>query len=203
MMPLVKRVALEKRSIVLPLAVALVANIVVYAFIVYPLGVRSTGSAERAAAAAANRQAATREEAAARALVTGKAKADEELAAFYDKVLPADQAAARRMMFTPIFALARKTDVLFQQSHFDPQEKSKDSRDKDPEGTSSDLSRLTIRVVLQGDYRNIRSFIYQLESAPDFVIIDGVTLIEGSSNNEPQKVTLDLSTYFKLRADGL
>ena len=56
--------------------------------------------------------------------------------------------------------------------------------------------------MLQGDYKDIRSFIYQLESAPEFVIIDSVTLIEGT-NNEPQQVTLELSTYYKLRADGL
>lgn len=202
MMPLVRRVATERRVVVLPLAIVILVNILVYAFVVYPLGVKSTGSAEKAAAAAVSRRAAERDEAAARALVTGKAKADEELASFYDKVLPADQTAARRMTFVPIQALARKTNVTFQQSRFDPQEKSKDARDKDPAGTASDLSRLTIRLVLQGDYKDIRSFIYQLESAPEFVIIDSVTLMEGS-NNEPQQVTLELSTYYKLRADGL
>ena len=35
-LPLVKRVAAEKRAIVLPLALALVANILAYAFVVYP-----------------------------------------------------------------------------------------------------------------------------------------------------------------------
>jgi hypothetical protein len=202
MMPLARRIATEKRAIVLPLAIVILVNILVYAFVVYPLGVKSTGSAEKAAAAAVSRRAAERDEAAARALVTGKAKADEELASFYDKVLPADQTAARRMTFVPIQALARKTNVTFEQSHFDAQEKSKDARDKDASGTASDLSRLTIRLVLQGDYKDIRSFIYQLESAPEFVIIDSITLVEGS-NNEPQQVTLELSTYFKLRTDGL
>ena len=88
MMPLVRRVATERRAIVLPLAIVILVNILVYAFVVYPLGVKSTGSAEKAAAAAVSRRAAERDEAAARALVTGKAKADEELASFYDKVLP-------------------------------------------------------------------------------------------------------------------
>ena len=34
------------------------------------------------------------------------------------------------------------------------------------------LKRLTTRVVLQGDYESIRSFIYELEQAPQFVVID-------------------------------
>ena len=35
---------------------------------------------------------------------------------------------------------------------------------------------MTIRMVLQGDYENLRQFIFELESAPEFVIIDDVTL---------------------------
>ena len=31
-------------------------------------------------------------------------------------------------------------------------------------------------MVLQGDYESLRQFIYELESAPEFVIIDDVTL---------------------------
>jgi hypothetical protein len=202
MMPLLRRIAIEKRSILLPLAVGLVANILVYALVVYPLAVSSTGSAERAAAAAASRRAAEHEEAQAKALVTGKAKADEELAAFYSKVLPADQAAARRMTYAPLQALADKSDVVFKQSTFVPEDKSRDMRDHDPGGPPSDLARLVIKLVLEGDYRNVRSFIYQLETSPEFVIIDSVTLLEGPPN-EPQRVTLELSTYYKQRADGL
>ena len=48
-LPLLQRVAAEKRAIVLPLALALVANILAYAFVVYPLGVKSAGAADRAA----------------------------------------------------------------------------------------------------------------------------------------------------------
>src|SRR5262249_61475223 len=120
-----KRIFVEKRSIVLPLAVALVANVFVYAFVVYPLAAKSSGSAERAAAAQSARRDAERDEARARALVTGKAKADEELQSFYDKVLPANQAAARRMTFAPLLALARKTNVVFLSQTIAPEEKSR------------------------------------------------------------------------------
>lgn len=200
--PLLKRVLTEKRAIVLPLAIAFVANILAYAFIVYPLAERSTGSAARATSAAQARQAAARDEAQARALVTGKAKADEELTSFYDKVLPTDLTAARRLMFAPINALANKTNVRIQSTSTAAEDRPKDARDRDASGNpQEDLGRVTERVVLEGDYRNVRSFIYQLETAPEFVIIDSVTLLEGPAN-EPQRVTLELSTYYKLRTNG-
>jgi hypothetical protein len=198
MTPLLKRIAVEKRSIALPLAVALVANILAYAFVVYPLGVKSAGAADRAADAASARRVAAHDEALARALVAGKARADEELAAFYQKVLPADLPAARRMTFPTISALAGKTNVAYEQSRFSPDEKGQNDKEA---GKNSQLGHLAIRVVLKGDYQNIRSFIYQLESAPEFVIIDSILLVEGA-DNEPQTVTFDLSTYYRLRVNG-
>jgi hypothetical protein len=203
MIPLWKRVATDKRAIIIPLAIAFVANILGYGFIVYPLVKKSVGSAEHAASAAAAKQAALRDEAQARALVTGKEKADEELAAFYDKVLPSSLTEARRMMFAPMSALADKTHVRIQSTFSAAEDKPKDLRDiEGRDNAPSNLGRLTERIVLQGDYRNVRSFIYQLETAPEFIIIDSVTLLEGEAN-EPQRVTFELSTYYRLRANGL
>jgi hypothetical protein len=196
--PLLKRIAVEKRQIGLPLAVALVANVLAYAFVVYPLGVKSAGAADRAADAAGARRGAARDEALARALVAGKARADEELAAFYQKVLPADLSAARRMTFVSLVALAKRTNVTYEEERLSPNEKGENDKEGEK---NSQLGRLAIRMVLKGDYQNIRSFIYQLETAPEFVIIDSVTLIEGA-NNETQTVTFDLSTYYRLRANG-
>jgi hypothetical protein len=58
-----------------------------------------------------------------------------------------------------------------------------------------------IRMVLQCQYESFRDFIFQLESAPEFVIIDDVTLSE-SNANEPLTLTIELSTYFRLRPNG-
>ena len=60
------------------------------------------------------------------------------------------------------------------------------------------LGRLQIRVVLQGEWENFRQFIYELESAPEFVIIDNVEL-SGSTSEAAggQVVTLEMSTYFR------
>jgi hypothetical protein len=194
MTPLLRRIIEEKRSIVLPLIVAAAANLLAYAFIVRPLGAKSAGAADRAEAAASARQAAESEEAAAQALVTGKARADEELTEFYQKVLPADQSAARRMTYASLPALARRTNLRYETRRFSVE----DVRSEDP---NTHLGHLVIRMVLQGEYRNIREFIYQLETAPEFVIIDDVTLLE-SSGDDTQSLTIDLSTYFRQKGNG-
>jgi len=75
--------------------------------------------------------------------------------------------------------------------HFDIQPPKKDSR----------LGVLAVRTQWQGDYQSLRHFIYELESAPAFVIIDDVAL----SQNEPDKpltLVLQLSTYYRLSTNG-
>ena len=69
--------------------------------------VEHSGPAQTARA----RQTAEREMAAAEALVRGKATADQELATFYDKVLPSSLDDARRMTYARLPALARKANM--------------------------------------------------------------------------------------------
>src|SRR3954466_4938784 len=112
-MTLLARIAAEKRGLLVPLVIALVINIGVYALVVYPLGVKSANAADRAAAAAQARQFAERDMASADALVTGKAKADQELNTFYKKVLPNSLDEARRMTYGRLPALATKANMRF------------------------------------------------------------------------------------------
>jgi Tfp pilus assembly protein PilO len=188
---LLNRVIAEKRSILLPLVVAVVANLAAYALVVRPRAAKSAGAADRAAAAADALRAAENEFATAQALVEGKSRADEELNAFYQKVLPADLAAARRMTYASLPALARRTGIRYEQRRTAVEDPEKDSQ----------LGHLTIRMVLVGEWEDIRDFIYQLESAPEFVIIDDVTLVQ--SDEAEQTLTIDLSTYFRMRTDGV
>ncbi len=186
-----KRILLEKRLAVIPLALGLIANIAVYALVVYPLGVKSEGAADRAAAATLALQAAEREYAAARDLVTGKTRADQELATFYDKVLPIDLPSARRLTYASLPALARRTNVKFLDRRLEVE----------PTTKTSHLGILKIRTQWQGDYESLRRFIYELESAPAFVIIDDVTLAMVDPT-KPLTLTLELSTYYRLGANG-
>lgn len=180
----------EHRAVLIPLAVGAVLNLLAYLFLVQPLAARSAGAAGRAAGASASLQGAQREQELAKQLVDGKARADQELDAFYGKVLPADLTAARRMTYSSLPALAKRTNVRYETRRFETPDPEKDSR----------LGRLGIRMVLQGEYEDIRTFIYELERAPEFVIIDDVTLTEGNEN-EALTLRIDLSTYFNMRPD--
>jgi hypothetical protein len=194
MTPLLKRVVAENRSLVLPLVVALVANVLAYFIIVRPLGVKSAGAADRAEAAATALRAAEQESAQARALVTGKARADEELSAFYQKVLPPDQTAARRMTYASLPALARRTNVRYDARTTAVDEGGEQDKDER-------WGRMLIRMILEGDYENLREFVFELERSPEFVIIDDVTLAE-SSGADSLMLTVNLSTYYRLRPNG-
>jgi len=192
----IKRIVAENRSIVLPLGLALLVNAAVYILIVYPLEARSASAADRAAAAAQSLRAAEQDQAAARALVTGKSRADQELARFYRDVLPADFSAARRMTYAWVPALARRASVRYEARHSEIEL----SREQD-RGSDARLARLKTRVVLQGDYEGIRQFVYELETSPEFVIIDDVAIAQAEAN-KPLTLTLELSTYYRLGADG-
>jgi hypothetical protein len=192
MNPLYRRIADEKRSIVLPLAIGIAANILAYAFVVYPLGIRSAGAADRAAQATATRLAAEREHAAAVDLVGGKARAEEELDAFYKNVLPADLVAVRRMTYGPLIDMAESSNVTYLRRVYSEEVE---------RATEGQLTRITIRMVFQGTYENLRNFIYELETAPEFVIVDEVALAE--SDEDRQTLTLTLTTYFRTRGDGV
>jgi len=190
-MTLLKRIVGEKRASVIPLAIGILANIGVYLFVVYPLGVKSAGAEDRAAAAAQSLQAAERDFTAARNLVAGKTRAEQELATFYDKVLPSDLPAARRLTYANLPELAEKSNVKFIDRRMEVEPLKKDAQ----------LGALKITTQWQGDYESLRRFIYELERGPAFVIIDDVTLAL-TDVNKPLTLTLQLSTYYRLGANG-
>jgi len=190
-MTLLRRILTEKRALAVPLIVALLINVVVYVIVVYPLGVKSAGTVDRAAAATAALKAAERDRAAAADLLNGKARAEEELSTFYDKLLPEDMVAARRITYARLPALARKSNVRYQAGTFDIDEEAKNSR----------LGRMHIRMILQGEYEDVRRFIYELETSPEFVIIDDVTLTQADVG-KPLSLTIELSTYYRNKTNA-
>jgi Tfp pilus assembly protein PilO len=191
---LVQRIFLEKRSILVPLAFALVINLGVYAFVVRPLEKRSANAADRARTAGQSLQAANAALASASALVKGKSLADQELATFYKEVLPSDLSAARRLTYV-VPALAHKARVKYQAKQMEQEEV------KEQPGKEARLARLKTRVILQGDYEAVRQFVYDLETSSEFVIIDDVSLVQADAD-KPLTLTLELSTYYRLRVDG-
>jgi len=193
-MTLGRRVIREHRQYLWPLIGALVINLLVYAFVVYPLGVKSATAVDRAAAAEGVLTSAERDMAAATALVKGKTTAEQELATFYQKVLPPSLDAARRLTYAKLPALARKANVKFEERRSDvdqQQQRQKNTR----------LGRLQTRIVLEGDYESLRQLLYELETTPEFLIVDDVGVTQAEAN-KALTLTLDVSTYYRVGANG-
>lgn len=190
-MTLFKRILIEKRAVAIPLVLALLVNVGVYVLVVHPLAAKSANEADRAKNASAALKVAQRDLTQAQALVGGKSRADQELTTFYEKVLPGSESeAAWRLLYARVPKLSRDTNVKFEKRDSEPDKSIlKDAR----------YGRVKTRIVFQGEYRNIRRLIYELESAPEFVIIDSITLAQ-SEANKPLTLTVELSTYY--RANG-
>ena len=61
----------------------------------------------------------------------------------------------------------------------------------------SNLTRLKVSMELMGNYADVRDFIHEIESSPEFVVIDEINLAEGSQGDSMLRLTLQLSTYFR------
>lgn len=187
--PLLRRAAAEHRRLIVILAVAFAVNALVYALAVYPLSQRVANVEQQDQAAEQALAQAKMDHAQASGTLTGKARATTELATFYRDVLPQDLAGARRLTYLRLARLARASNLQYERASYDPSVE-----------TDSTLTRLQIQMVLSGSYADMRDFIYQLETAPEFVVIDNVQLAEGGDGNGSLVVTLDLSTYYRNKA---
>jgi Tfp pilus assembly protein PilO len=185
--PLARRMVAEHRRIVVPLLVALVVNVLVYALFVYPLSQRVANVEQRNEAAGKALMAAQADFAQANGTLTGKDRASTELATFYKDVLPPDLSGARRLTQLRLRQLARESDLRFDRDRYE-----------EVEVRDSTLRRLRITMILNGDYADVRTFIHQLEASPEFVVIDNIELAEGGQDpGADQVVTLEMSTYFR------
>ena len=106
-------------------------------------------------------------------------------------MLPADFNTARRVTHLKLAQMARSHDVMFQSGAATPESL-----------RNSTLERLSVSYQLAGDWDDIRQFIYELETGPDFVVIDNVALAEGSEANAPLALTLEMSTYYRVATNA-
>lgn len=186
-MTLLRRISTEKRHIIVPLGIAIVAVILLYVLVMFPLG-RQVANAEAEARAAHDALNDARlDYQSAKATVTGKQQADAALEKFYKDVLPVNESAARKLTYARLAELARQANVRLQHGM---------NAVRHEKG--SQLSQLTTSYTLTGDYRDVRRFIYSLETAPEFVILDNVALASGNDQqNRGLAMTLEISTYFR------
>ena len=179
------RVFAEKRRLILPIAVAALVNLVVYAIVIYPR-TSSAGALElRAQQAAMARARAAADLRDAEAIRTGQERAAQQLTRFYDSVLPKGQDGARRITYRRLAALADESNLDYDRSTFVTEREHE-----------SVLERMDVTMALEGEYRDVRRFIHKLETAPEFVVIEDVALVQ-SEKNAPLTLTVKLSTYFK------
>jgi Tfp pilus assembly protein PilO len=182
-----RRILSEKRRLIVPLAIAALASVLLYVVVVFPLG-RQVAAAEQQAEAQRNLVLRARQDyQAAKATVQGKQLADASLRKFYQEVLPADASVARRLTYLQLSQLARSANVRLETGT------NAYSHEK-----GSHLSKVTTTYTCSGEYRDVRKFIYSLETASEFMVLENI----GLSSVEQQMrtglaVKLDVATYFR------
>ena len=55
--------------------------------------------------------------------------------------------------------------------------------------------------MLDGTYENMRQFLYELETTPEFIIVDDVSLGQAEAD-KPVTLTLEVSTYYRQGRNG-
>lgn len=181
-----RRVIADKRVAVLLVALGLIIDAGLYALVVYPKFVRVEDARVRASAAAAGLEAARRRFETARIAADGKARADDELLAFHEEILPRDLAGARALTFARLAALAAEHGLVM--------ERRTATTDREEESV---LARLRVSMMLSGAYGNIRGFIHVLETAPEFLVIEEIVLSRGDETEAGEVLNLRLSTYYR------
>ena len=186
----VRRIVSENRRVIWILAAALVLNAGMYALVVAPLSERVQTEARQAGDATRDLNAARRAFAAAQATVAGKGQAEEELQRFYAEVLPPNQSAARRVLHPHLPQLAAEAKL-----------RTINQRTALASGVQGGLRKLTATMTLSGEYANVRRFIHELETAPEFLVLESVVVSQAPESRE-LNVTAQVATYYRAAADG-
>jgi len=185
LMKLLRRIFVEKRLVITIVIVAVVVDIALYALVVFPWSVALTNARTRAEVAHTALTVAEQTLAMARATVDGKLEADRELQTFYREILPSDLSNARGITFARLEEAASLNNLLM--------ERRSSSTDRE-EG--SRLARLQMTMFLKGDYRDMRRFLFELETAEDFIVIEEISLSQDDAAENTESLTLGLATYY-------
>jgi hypothetical protein len=188
-MSLWRRIFQERRAVVLPLAIALVANVAILVLAVLPLTRNVANMEEQAVNAALALAQARHLEKSAKDALASRARATTELQKFYAEILPTDNQSAFRIIRSWLPQAAQGAGLRYTGGGADLDE-IRDSR----------LTRASVKIGLEGTYANIRRFLYTVETAEEFVIIERVELQQTADSpaNASGKllVILSVATYF-------
>lgn len=188
---LLARIAVERRRVLLPLGIAAVVNLGVYALVVYPLSLKVAASERRVAAARVQLQAAERDEKNTRTALGRAEQASTDLLHFYRDRLPSSVEGARRMSYAKLASLADRHGLVVERRSYD----------REP-AYGGRLHKIKMRMDLSGEYSDIRAFLHELEASPEFIVIEDLSLSEGASPGAPLSVAVTMATYFAGAPDG-
>ena len=186
-----RRIFDERKAILLPLVVVVLANLAVLVLGVLPLRTAVAAAEADATRATVQLGEARRQQREAEKARASKEGADNDLRRFYTEVLPRDLPTAQKTMNLWVNEAARGAGLTFQGSQFDWGE----VRD-------SALSRAYSRITLQGSYADIREFLHAVETAEEFVVVESVELVQQADQGATTgalEVSLIVSTYFLTR----
>lgn len=192
--PLLRRIFVERRTVLLPLVVAFVANVGVLLLGVLPLRQGVKGAEEDALNARVNLAGARASEKGAKQAQVGKERADQEMKKFYAEILPRNfDAAANLISFWPI-KIAQQSRVKW----------SSGTTQTKPLQEPSNLVKVSSKATLTGEYADIRRFLYEIETAEQFVIIESVELSQSGSaqSSGVLEVSLEIATYYVSEIPG-
>jgi hypothetical protein len=185
------RILADRRLLASALGLLAVLNLIGLAVVFGPLRSRVQTLTQRATVATLTASTAARELATAKQTAAGSQKAANDLQRFYTQILPANQPAARQVTYVRLAQLARESNLSYDHRTFTHDDPEKDGV----------LARATLSMSVYGSYRDLRQFIYTLETAEEFVVIRQVGVTQGDDPKEPLEAALALSTFYKA-SDG-
>jgi hypothetical protein len=189
-MSLAARIYRERRKVALPLIAFLLGNVAVFVLAVLPLRRAVTSAESESIDVTLRLHQARLAEKNALDLRGRSEQADKDLRKFYAEILPRDFAGARSQVVYWSQRTADAMNLALRSGEFG-QEFVEDSR----------LVKVTGRITLSGQYANIRRFLYALETAEEFIIVENVVLEQPTQTAQQGTsagvgVALELATYF-------
>ena len=187
-MPLWRRVLTERRTVVVPLLAAFVLNIGALILGVLPLRQAVKSAEDASVSARLSLAAAKLADKNAKDARAGKDRADAEMKKFYSEILPRSFQEAKTIAVFWLEKTARESRVSLKSGTYT------EKLQQEP----STLVRVTGKATLVGEYADIRRFLYEVETAEQFVVIESLELSTAGTvqSGNLLEVSLDIATYY-------
>lgn len=184
----VQRVVTEKRVGFALVLTTCIAAMVLWTIAVFPLNARLTSTRARATVATGNLAAAQARLVQARNQRQDRNRVEQELATFYDDVLPRGLPLARSVTYARLSELALEHRLVMERRTVTLEEEHDEA---------GELASLETTMILTGDWTNIRHFMHALEGAPEFMVIEGIVLNQSDGQGTTLGLALSVATYYR------